>query len=389
MRDDAVLFVDDEENIQRSFRREFRGAGWEVLTASTGEEGLKIQEQEEVGIIVSDHRMPGMTGVEFLTIVRERWPDTFRIMLTGYGDLETITTAINAGEIHRFLAKPWDPDILRTAIDQGIERASLLRENEFLSQAVEEQNAKLLSLTEDLEKRVDERTAKLEQAYGELIRKERFAAVAGLIDSLSAEAMNPLTVIAGRADLLSTKPGMTPEYQRMLEEIREESERALALLVSLRDLSRQESPERKRVDVQQLVGQVVDVVAPDMRRREIAFSSALEDAPAVEAYADQLRQVLLCLLSNAADATPTGGEVTIRTEAAGSDASISVRDTGVGIPESERDKILNPLYTTKEEGTGMGLSIALGIVENHGGTLTFDSRVGEGTTFTVTLPGVA
>lgn len=387
MRDDAVLFVDDEVNIQRSFVREFRSAPWEVLTASSGEEGLKVQDREEVGVIVSDQRMPGMSGVEFLAAVRERWPDSFRIMLTGYGDLETITSAINAGEIHRFLAKPWDSDALRHAIEQGIDRAGLIRENAFLNQAVEEQNAKLMDLTEDLEKRVEERTLKLEQAYGELIRKERFSAVAGLVDSLASEAMNPLTIIGGRADLLLTLSGFSEDQTRMLTEIRDEAERAVDLMESLRGLSRQESPSQTQVDLNQLVERVIGVVTPDMRRREIDFVSEIGPVPPVRAYADQLRQVLLCLLSNAADATPPGGRITVRSRTDGNDAVIHVQDTGAGIPESDFGKILTPLFTTKEEGTGMGLSICHGIVQNHGGGLTFKSRIGEGTTFTVRIPG--
>ena len=102
----TVLCVDDEINVLRALRRELMGEPYEVIVASSGQEGLEHLEAKKIAVVVSDHRMPGMTGSEFLAKVRERWPDTFGIMLTGYGDLDTMTLAVNEGKIHHFLCKP-------------------------------------------------------------------------------------------------------------------------------------------------------------------------------------------------------------------------------------------------------------------------------------------
>ena len=100
-----------------------------MLTASSGEEGLQILEREPVELVVSDHRMAALSGIEFLRQVRERWPQTLRILLTGYADLQMAIDAINKGELYRFLTKPWEDAELRQSIRLGFERMELGREN--------------------------------------------------------------------------------------------------------------------------------------------------------------------------------------------------------------------------------------------------------------------
>ncbi|MDH3685561.1 MAG: ATP-binding protein [Myxococcales bacterium] len=130
-REFPVLYVDDEpENLrifELGFRREF-----EVLTANSGEEGLQILAERQVAVVLSDHKMPGMTGVEFLSRVRELDPKTIRMLVTAYGDVETLTGAINDGSIYRYLAKPWHPDELRISVKRAIEVFALDRERDEL-----------------------------------------------------------------------------------------------------------------------------------------------------------------------------------------------------------------------------------------------------------------
>ena len=116
----TVLCVDDEINVLRALRRELMGEPYEVVVASSGQEGLEHLEAKKIAVVVSDHRMPGMTGSEFLAKVRERWPDTFRIMMTGYADVDTMTLAVNEGRIHHFLYKPWSSNELKLAVRQCI-----------------------------------------------------------------------------------------------------------------------------------------------------------------------------------------------------------------------------------------------------------------------------
>lgn len=147
----VLLLVDDEENILRSLRRALHCAGYKILMARSGEEGLKVLEEHKVGVIVSDQRMPGMIGAEFLGRARERYPDTVRIMLSGYTELDSVTEAINQGAIYKFLTKPWEDDLLRANIEEAFEYYELRHENQRLAR-------ELSDINRDLEQRVKERT---------------------------------------------------------------------------------------------------------------------------------------------------------------------------------------------------------------------------------------
>jgi response regulator RpfG family c-di-GMP phosphodiesterase len=113
-----VLAVDDEPSILSAIKRLFRGQGWEVLTATSGKEALALLEQEPVALVVSDMRMPEMDGAQFLEQVFVRWPDTKRILLTGYADATATIAAINRGKIWRYVAKPWNDDEGEAALQQ-------------------------------------------------------------------------------------------------------------------------------------------------------------------------------------------------------------------------------------------------------------------------------
>lgn len=135
----AVLFVDDEENILSALTRLFRKEDYEILTATSGIAGLKILEEKNVALIISDHRMPVMTGVEFLARAKEISPDTIRIMLTGYADLEAAISAINKGEVYRFISKPWNDEELKLTVRQSLDYRDLILKNRSLTRAVKKQ----------------------------------------------------------------------------------------------------------------------------------------------------------------------------------------------------------------------------------------------------------
>ncbi len=123
----TLLILDDEEAVVRSLKRLFRKEGYNTLTATRGEEALKLLEQQDVGVILSDQRMPEMTGVEFLSHSREIRPDAVRMVLSGYADIEAVTAAVNHGNIYKFLVKPWDEQILRSHVREAFEYYELAR----------------------------------------------------------------------------------------------------------------------------------------------------------------------------------------------------------------------------------------------------------------------
>lgn len=160
----TLLLVDDEANILSALRRLFRPAGYRVLTAESGAEGLELLATEPVDVVVSDMRMPVMDGAAFLARVRERSPDTLRILLTGYADIQATIAAINKGEIYRYMTKPWNDDELRLTVADGLALRRLEAENRRLAAQNQRQNEELRTLNAELEGRVLERTKALSVA---------------------------------------------------------------------------------------------------------------------------------------------------------------------------------------------------------------------------------
>jgi len=142
----TILLVDDEENILSSLKRLLRRDGYRILTAGGGEQGLQLLAGEAVDVIVSDQRMPNMTGVEFLRQVKILYPETVRIVLSGYTELQSITDAINEGAIYKFLTKPWDDEQLRANILEAFNHKELADENRRLGDELTLANQRLREL---------------------------------------------------------------------------------------------------------------------------------------------------------------------------------------------------------------------------------------------------
>lgn len=172
----TLLFVDDEANILAALRRVFQPLGYKILAAQSGAEALALLEKEAVDLVISDMRMPQMTGGELLEQVRNRWPDTVRVLLTGYSDMPSTIAAINRGEIYRYIAKPWDDGEIVAIVRDGVERKHLLAEKQRLEALTLRQNEDLRELNASLEDKVRQRTEALRDALEEL-KKEYFATI--------------------------------------------------------------------------------------------------------------------------------------------------------------------------------------------------------------------
>ncbi|MBU0479469.1 MAG: response regulator [Proteobacteria bacterium] len=157
-----ILCVDDEKNVLKALERLFLDEDYEIITADSGDQGLQVMEAEyPVQVIISDYRMPGMNGVDFLKIVCERWPETVRIVLSGYADTAAVVAAINEGQIYKFIPKPWNDDELKVTIAKAIESFFLVQKNIELTRELQDSNEELKALNENLENMVEERTSEV------------------------------------------------------------------------------------------------------------------------------------------------------------------------------------------------------------------------------------
>jgi CheY-like chemotaxis protein len=162
MADQAILAVDDEKSILNSLRRSLRKEPYKVFTAESGAEGLEVLAENAIQMVVSDQRMPNMSGTEFLSKVKKLYPDTIRVVLSGYAEAEAIVDSINRGEVYRFIGKPWDEDDLKTIIKQGLAHYNLVIQNRQLSEQTKQQLVELERLNVLLSASVEERTQSLQ-----------------------------------------------------------------------------------------------------------------------------------------------------------------------------------------------------------------------------------
>lgn len=165
----TILCVDDEPNILASLQRLFRKNNFRVLCADGAAAGLAVLEQETIDVVMSDMRMPQCSGADFLERVRERWPSTMRLLLTGYADIGSIVGAINRGEIYRYITKPWKEEEILLVVRDTLGRRALEQEKDGLEQLIRAQNRSLLDLNGRLEERVRSRTAEVQSAQQALL----------------------------------------------------------------------------------------------------------------------------------------------------------------------------------------------------------------------------
>jgi signal transduction histidine kinase len=231
----------------------------------------------------------------------------------------------------------------------------------------------------------------------DLVHTARLSAVGELVASIAHEINQPLGAILSNAEaaeiLLEADPPGLDKVRRILGDIREEDQRASAVIRQVRAISRKQSPGTAPLDLNAVVADVVALVGADGRRRGVAVATDLEPGlPMVNGDRTQLQQVVLNLAINALDAVgPTGPgarRVRIRTRASDGGIELSVSDTGPGIEAEHLHRLFESFFTTKAEGLGIGLSIVRSIVEAHGGRVTAENNAGPGATFRVRLPAV-
>lgn len=169
-----ILCVDDEQNVLNSLVRLFIDCDYNILTATSGKEGLDILEKENVHVIISDYRMPVMDGAEFLKKVCKRWPQSVRLVLSGYADTGSILSSINEGHIYKFIPKPWNDEELKGTISNAIERYFLVKKNEELNAQLKEKNEQLIRLNDQLKNLLREKSNSLEFTDKILTLYQRF-----------------------------------------------------------------------------------------------------------------------------------------------------------------------------------------------------------------------
>lgn len=258
-----------------------------------------------------------------------------------------------------------------------------------MAKQLERERSELEEWGTKLEQKVLERTEEIKKIHAQLFRSEKLASLGKLAAGVAHEINNPLTGVLTNSSLLLDDLDKNDPRRDDVEVIVKETIRCREIVKRLLDFARQTKPQKKLTTINSLIDNIVLLVRNQASFRNIEISRNLGgNIPDIMADTDQIQQVFINIIINAAEAMTRGGRLMIDSMLAngGRDIMVMFKDTGPGIPETVRQRIFDPFFTTKEHGTGLGLAISYGIIEQHGGTINFDTVPGQGSTFTIHLP---
>jgi two-component system NtrC family sensor kinase len=222
-----------------------------------------------------------------------------------------------------------------------------------------------------------------------LLQSEKLAAMGRLTSQIAHELNNPIYGIMNTLELLKTEIPPESKRRRILDLSLSEIQRLSEMLRNMLSFSKPEEEKRRPIKIDELIEGILLVMEKQMRESNIQVEISFNpDIPEIMASTNQMRQVMLNILKNAKEAMPKGGTLTVRTSREDNRVLIHIQDTGMGVPEENRDKIFEAFFTTKQKvkGVGLGLSVCYGIIKDHGGDIKVESEEGKGTTFIISLP---
>ena len=256
----------------------------------------------------------------------------------------------------------------------------------FLTNQLAEENRQEASKLQETAAELEQANASLKSAEADVRRADRLAALGQLTAGLAHELRNPLATMRSSADLLKRTVANDNEIAKeMASNIAEEVDRTGSLITRFLDFARPLSLQMSAGDLHSMLDRAIERFQKEGRSVSV-FKNYSPDVPPVRFDGAMMEQVILNLLTNAAQASAAGGSVTVKTQRADGGVWISVIDRGSGIERKNLENIFNPFFTTKADGVGLGLAVVSKIVEEHGGEIRVDSTLGEGTVFLIRLP---
>lgn len=250
-------------------------------------------------------------------------------------------------------------------------------------------NEKLLNWGKTLEKRVDERTRELREMQDSMIQSEKLASLGKMAAGIAHEINNPLTTILINTHLILEKTGKNQESYQKLNLIAEETSRCSEIVRGMLEFSRQSLPQKTYTDVNETLVNTLELVENQVTFQNIKIEKKLESQlPPIEADRNKIKQVFWNLMLNAAEAMPGGGKLILSSRTCPDKKSIEIKfqDTGSGIEKENTKRLFDPFYSTKTSGTGLGLAVSYGIINQHQGKILVESQPGKGAIFTILLP---
>jgi two-component system, NtrC family, sensor histidine kinase HydH len=374
-----VLLVDDEPSIRLTMGEFLKRAGYSVLIAADYDSAA-VHKAEDLDVAVIDINLPGKSGIQLLQKLCDGDAYVPVIMITGEPNLSVIPEIVRAGA-YDFIAKPIIKDVLLKAVARAAEKKRLTDEKRMLEQEIKR-------YAEELEMRVDERTAELVETHKRLVTQERIAALGRAAAEVAHEVKNPLAgLLLYSLHLKSKATNFSENETYLVDKIVDTINHLNSRVEEILGFARPVSLNLVAGNLTQMINDILELLRPQLTANKVEVRLSLGRQPAY-AMVDEpsMRGALMNLILNAIEAMPKGGTLNIATDQTDETLRLEITDTGRGIGEEEAKKIFEPFYTTKAQGLGLGMPYAKKIIDQHGGTMSLNSRPGEGTTISVTLP---
>jgi signal transduction histidine kinase len=351
-----IVYVDDEHGNRVVFEQTF-APKYRIRAVSSGLEALEILREEVVSILITDQRMPGMSGQELLEKCKALYPDTVRAVITAYSDLDPILTAVNEGLVARYIVKPWDRAELDTLLEWGIEAFETGRQNSVMQLR--------------------------------LMQTERLVTIGMVASQLLHEIKTPLNGIQVNAERLAEltvgpPAELTAELPEIVGELRA-SVRVLNDLAAGFGQSLKSDPTNASCDPMPVIQHAVSVCRGEiMKARGRVTYEGPAQLPRVQIGQTELTQILINLITNGAHAVgerrERGGRVVVKAEPLPGKLQLSVSDDGIGMSPELLARVGTAFFSTRAEGTGLGVAQCKRLIGRQGGEFAIESEPGKGTT---------
>lgn len=393
-----ILIADDDIPVRKMLAKMIGSCGYEVITAGDGDTTWDSIIREKPDIAILDWMMPGYDGISLCKKVRSEpnLPYVYIILLTSKNQNDEILAGFNAGA-DDYIIKPFDKDMLISRIAVGSRVANYEKQ-------LHEKNEKLQRYSTEMKELAEERSR-------QLVHAERMATIGMLSAGIAHEINNPAAFIAGNIQILENfwkevEPLMLPQYSsehtlcekykfildempKTIEGIRTGVKRISKIVNGLKSFCRKGKINLIKCDVNACIEQSLDLCRSVLKHHVTVDKKLMRSLPPVKADPQHIEQIMVNLFTNAADAIgEMDGTMTVETAVSENDVVIKVADTGPGFPVDKLDSVRQPFFTTKPpgSGTGLGLFIVRGIIENHKGQFKIENKPQGGALFTITLP---
>jgi len=393
-----VLFIDDEPASLTAFKSVFRDY-YDIKLAASAEEGYQIMQQEHIDIVISDQRMPGISGVEFLHRIRIEFPETVRMLITGYSDIDAVVQSINGSSVSYYFSKPYDDKEMRAILDNTVEKIKLMKENKTLLEKLQRIVKELTAQKESLEQEIVRRQeAEKELTSSREKAEESSRMKSSLMANLNHEFRTPMNSILGFSDMIKQSP-VEDTVKEMAGMINTSGNRLFKTLNAIVDLARFEAdrqlPVIEEVSLTDLTLRIVQDFEYLATRKNLILETSIQ-AGVCSRFNNSFATLIITNLIDNAIKFSAEGTIRITLFTSSSDgkerAVLKIKDPGIGIQETFRQRVFEDFRQASEgvgrsyEGLGIGLSLTKKILNRLNGIISFESEVGAGTEFMVQFP---